>query len=257
MTFITYNARARVAIKHLLAPDMTSWRKYMHQTQQAPRACLLAATFAAAVALAQPAIAAETALELAPAAVADLYIKTIINQDEASVAQLNAYLRPTRLAGQQSAEYASYSALKAADAKFPTETGKLIADLFPAAMQAAVKPAAELLAANVIAAKNGAVCQATKAAPVTVENGMQTAAVSFECQLVKVPVAWATAAQQLAKSGCKVEQCTAGLQKIAATYTSSPKQTWRAVFAVSREKNSEAWRNDFARETFDEIWEYL
>ncbi|MGK5004757.1 hypothetical protein [Janthinobacterium sp. LB2P70] len=225
-----------------------------------PAARLLAATFAAA--LMQPAMAAEstavsTAVELAPLAVADLYIKTIINQDEASVAKLNAYLRPTRLAGHQSAEYASYSALKAADAQFPTQTGKLIADLFPADMRTAVTPAAELLAANVIAAKNGAACQATKADPVTVENGMQTAAVSFECQVVKVPVAWAPAAQQLAKSGCKVEQCKDGLQKIAATYTSSPKQTWRAVFAVSREKSSEAWRNDFARETFDEIWEYL
>ena len=228
----------------------------MHQIQATSRTALLAATFTAAVALAQPAIAAD-AMELAPLDVANLYIKTIINQDEASVAKLNAYLRPTRLAGKQSAEYASYSDLKAADAKFPAETGKLIADLFPAAMRAAVTPAAELLAANVIAAKNGAACQATKADPVTVENGMQTAAVSFECQVVKVPVAWAPAAQQLAKSGCKVEQCQAGLQKIAATYTSSPKQTWRAVFAVSREKNSEAWRNDFARETFDEIWEYL
>ena len=229
----------------------------MHQTQATSRTAMLAATFTAAVALAQPAIAAETAVELAPLDVANLYIKTIINQDEASVTKLNAYLRPTRLAGKQSAEYASYSDLKAADARFPAETGKLIADLFPAAMRAAVTPAAELLAANVIAAKNGAVCQATKADPVTVENGMQTTAVSFECQVVKVPVAWAPAAQQLAKSGCKVEQCQAGLQKIAATYTSSPKQTWRAVFAVSREKNAEAWRNDFARETFDEIWEYL
>ncbi|MEG0881164.1 MAG: hypothetical protein RSH52_07865 [Janthinobacterium sp.] len=230
----------------------------MHQTQQTSRTALLAAALAAAVTLAQPAIAAETtAVELAPLDVANLYIKTIINQDEASVAKLNAYLRPTRLAGQQSAEYASYSDLKAANAKFPAETGKLIADLFPAAMRAAVTPVAELLAANVIAAKNGAACQATKADPVTVENGMQTVAVSFECQVVKVPVAWAPAAQQLAKSGCKVEQCKAGLQKIAATYTSSPKQTWRAVFAVSREKDSEAWRNDFARETFDEIWEYL
>lgn len=228
----------------------------MHQTQATSRTALLAATFTAALALAQPAIAAD-AVELAPLDVANLYIKTIINQDEASVAKLNAYLRPTRLAGHQSAEYASYSDLKAADAKFPAETGKLIADLFPAAMRAAVTPAAELLAANVIAAKNGAVCQATKADPVTVENGMQTAAVSFECQVVKVPVAWAPAAQQLAKSGCKVDQCQAGLQQIAATYTSSPKQTWRAVFAVSREKNAEAWRNDFARETFDEIWEYL
>ncbi|PJJ17960.1 hypothetical protein SAMN05216517_101297 [Janthinobacterium sp. OK676] len=224
----------------------------MHK--QFPAARMLAATFAAA--LMQPAVAAETA-ELAPVDVANLYIKTIINQDEASVAKLNAYLRPTRLAGQQSAEYASYSGLKEADAKFPTQTGKLIADLFPAAMRAAVTPAAEQLAANVIAAKNGAACQATKAAPVTVENGIQTAAVSFECQVVKVPVTWATAAQQLAKSGCKLEQCKAGLEKIAATYTSSPKQAWRAVFAVSREKNSEAWRNDFARETFDEIWEYL
>lgn len=216
----------------------------------------MATVFAAAMALAQPAIAAEAA-ELAPVDVANLYIKTIINQDEASVARLNAYLRPTRLAGKQSAEYASYSGLQETTAQFPKETGKLIADLFPAAMRAAVTPAAEQLAANVIAAKNGAVCQATKADPVTVENGMQTAAVSFECQVVKVPVAWAPAAQQLAKSGCKVEQCTAGLKKIAATYTSSPKQAWRAVFAVSREKNSEAWRNDFARETFDEIWEYL
>ena len=224
----------------------------MHK--QFPAARMLAATFAAA--LMQPAIAAETA-ELAPVDVANLYIKTIINQDEASVAKLNAYLRPTRLAGQQSAEYASYSGLKEADARFPTQTGKLIADLFPAAMRAAVTPAAEQLAANVIAAKNGAACQATKAAPVTVENGIQTAAVSFECQVVTVPVTGATAAQQLAQSGCKLEQCKAGLEKIAATYTSSPKQAWRAVFAVSREKNSEAWRNDFARETFDEIWEYL
>ena len=252
MNLTIYNARARVAEKHFLAPDIESWRTYMHK--QFPAARMLAATFAAA--LMQPAIAAETA-ELAPVDVANLYIKTIINQDEASVAKLNAYLRPTRLAGQQSAEYASYSGLKEADARFPTQTGKLIADLFPAAMRAAVTPAAEQLAANVIAAKNGAACQATKAAPVTVENGIQTAAVSFECQVVKVPVTWATAAQQLAKSGCKLEQCKAGLEKIAATYTSSPKQAWRAVFAVSREKNSEAWRNDFARETFDEIWEYL
>ena len=229
----------------------------MHQTQQTSRTLVLAATVAAAVALAQPAVAADTAVALAPVDVAKLYIKTIINHDEAGVAQLNAYLRPTRLAGQQSAEYASYSGLKEADAKFPKETGKLIADLFPAAMRAAVTPAAELLAANVIAAKNGAACQANKADPVTVENGMQTAAVSFECQIVKVPVAWAPAAQQLAKSGCKVEQCAAGLQKIAATYTAAPRQAWRAVVAVSREKNSEAWRNDFARETFDEIWEYL
>ncbi|MCC7595990.1 hypothetical protein IGS61_00740 [Janthinobacterium sp. FW305-129] len=228
----------------------------MHQTVATSRTALLAAAFTA-VALAQPAIAADTAVVLAPVDVANLYIKTIINHDEASVAQLNAYLRPTRLAGHQSAEYASYSGLKETDEKFPKETGKLIADLFPAAMHAAVTPAAEQLAANVIAAMNGAACQATKADPVTVGNGMQTAVVSFECQLVKVPVAWAAAAKQLAKSGCKVEQCKAGLQKIAATYTSSPKQTWRAAFAVSREKDSEAWRNDFARETFDEIWEYL
>ena len=226
----------------------------MHK--QFPAARLLAATLAAA--LMQPVMAAEpTAVELAPLAVANLYIKTIINHDEASVAQLNAYLRPTRLAGQQSAEYASYSGLKETDAKFPKETGKLIADLFPAARRAAVTPAAEQLAANVIAAMNGAACQATKADPVTVENGMQTSAVSFECQIVKVPLAWAPAAQQLAKSGCTVEQCKTGLQKIAATYTGSPKQTWRAVFAVSREKDSEAWRNVFARETFYEIWEYL
>ncbi|PHV17783.1 hypothetical protein GQ37_004875 [Janthinobacterium sp. BJB1] len=218
---------------------------------------MLAASIAAALVLAQPAVAAETVVEMAPVDVANLYIKTIINHDEASVARLNAYLRPTRLAGQQSAEYASYSGLKETDAIFPKETGKLIADLFPAAMRAAVTPAAEQLAANVIAAKNGAECQAAKADPVTVENGMQTAVVSFECQVVKVPVVWATAAQQLAKSGCKAEQCKAGLQKIAASYTNSPKQTWRAAFAVSREKNSEAWRNDFARETFDEIWDYL
>ena len=229
----------------------------MHQTQQTSRTLVLAATVAAAVALAQPAVAADTAVALAPVDVAKLYIKTIINHDEAGVAQLNAYLRPTRLAGQQSAEYASYSGLKEADAKFPKETGKLIADLFPAAMRAAVTPAAEQLAANVIAAKDGAACQATKADPVTVANGIQTVVVSFECQLVKVPVTWAPAAQQLAKSGCKAEECAAGLQRIAATYTSSPKQTWRAVFALSREKDSEAWRNDFARETFDEIWEYL
>lgn len=226
----------------------------MHQMKQIPAATLLAAL----AAVIQPAMAADTAAPvLAPVEVANLYIKTIINQDEASVAKLNAYLRPTRLAGHQSAEYASYSALQEANAQFPKETGKLIAGLFPAAMQAAVTPAAELLAGNIIAAKNGAVCQATKAAPVTVENGMQTAAVSFECQIVKVPVAWAPAAQQLAKSGCKVEQCVAGLQNIAATYAASPKQAWRAVFAVSREKDTEAWRNDFARETFDEIWEYL
>ncbi|NBV18428.1 MAG: hypothetical protein EBS11_17960 [Janthinobacterium sp.] len=222
--------------------------------KQIPAATLLAAL----AAVIQPAMAADTAAPvLAPVEVANLYIKTIINQDEASVAKLNAYLRPTRLAGHQSAEYASYSALQEANAQFPKETGKLIAGLFPAAMQAAVTPAAELLAGNIIAAKNGAVCQAIKAAPVTVENGMQTAAVSFECQIVKVPVAWAPAAQQLAKSGCKVEQCVAGLQNIAATYAASPKQAWRAVFAVSREKDTEAWRNDFARETFDEIWEYL
>ncbi|MEG1056002.1 MAG: hypothetical protein RSF79_28625, partial [Janthinobacterium sp.] len=69
----------------------------MHQTQQTSRTALLAAALAAAVTLAQPAIAAETtAVELAPLDVANLYIKTIINQDEASVAKLNAYLRPTR-----------------------------------------------------------------------------------------------------------------------------------------------------------------
>jgi len=142
----------------------------MHK--QFPAARLLAATFAAA--LMQPVLAAEpAAVELAPLDVSNLYIKTIINQDEASVAKLNAYLRPTRLAGHQSAEYASYSGLKEADSKFPTETGKLIADLFPAAMRAALTPAAELLAANVIAAKNGAACLATKAggAQIGVEFG--------------------------------------------------------------------------------------
>lgn len=229
----------------------------MHQTPRFPAATLLAATLAAA-ALIQPAMAAEPAVvELAPIAVADLYIKTIVNQDEASVAKLNAYLRPTRLAGKQSAEYASFSGLQETTAKFPAETGKLIAGLFPADMHAALTPAAELLAANVIAAKNGAVCQATKAEPVTEENGMQTAVVNFECQLVKAPVAWATAAQELAKSGCKVAQCADGLKKAAASYAAAPKQTWRAVFGLSREKNTEAWRNDFARETFDEIWDYL
>ena len=55
----------------------------MHK--QFPAARLLAATFAAA--LMQPAMAAEpTAVELAPLAVANLFIQTIINQDEASVA---------------------------------------------------------------------------------------------------------------------------------------------------------------------------
>jgi len=230
--------------------------KRMHQARYLKSLTLLATL--ASVALAQPAIAAETAnTDLAPVEVANLYIKTVVNEDEASIAALNDYLRATRLAGHQPAEYASFSDLRKAAAEFPIEMGKTIAGLFPAAMQASLTPAARQLAANVLAAKNGAICKTTGAEPVKEERGIQTAAVSFECQIVKAPLSWAQAAQQLAKSGCKAEQCEAGLKKIADSYATGPQQTWSAVFPVSREKSTEAWRNDFARETFNDIWEYL
>lgn len=228
----------------------------MHQTRYFKSLSLLA--ILASIALAQPAMATESAsTELAPVEVANLYIKTVVNEDEASIAALNAYLRATRLAGHQPAEYASFSELRTAAAEFPVAMGKTIAGLFPATMQADLIPAAQQLAANVLAAKNGAVCKTTSAAPVTEKNGIQTSAVSFECQIIKAPLSWAKAAQQLAKSGCKAEQCEAGLKKIADSYATGPQQTWSAVFPVSREKSTEAWRNDFARETFNDIWEYL
>jgi len=228
----------------------------MHQTRYFKSLSLLATL--ASIALAQPAMATESAsTELAPVEVANLYIKTVVNEDEASIAALNAYLRATRLAGHQPAEYASFSDLRTAAAEFPIAMGKTIAGLFPATMQASLTPAAQQLAANVLAAKNGAVCKTTSAAPVTEKNGIQTSAVSFECQIVKAPLSWAKAAQQLAKSGCTAEQCEAGLKKIADSYATGPQQTWSAVFPVSREKSTEAWRNDFARETFNDIWEYL
>lgn len=228
----------------------------MHQPRNSKSIALLATLLSAA--LAQPVMAAESAThELAPIDVAGLYIKTVVNEDEASIAALNDYLRATRLAGHQSAEYASFSELRKAAAEFPVEMGKTIAGLFPAAMQASLTPAARQLAANVLAAKNGAVCKTTGAEPVKQEGGIQTSAVSFECQLVKAPLSWAKAAQQLAKSACQPQQCEAGLKKIADSYATGPQQTWKAVFPVSREKSTEAWRNDFARETFNDIWEYL
>src|SRR5471032_2450174 len=77
--------------------------KRMHQARYLKSLTLLATL--ASVALAQPAIAAETAnTDLAPVEVANLYIKTVVNEDEASIAALNDYLRATRLAGHQPAK---------------------------------------------------------------------------------------------------------------------------------------------------------
>lgn len=198
--------------------------------------------------------AAET---LAPTAVADLYIRTLVNHDEQAIKQLNDYLRPDRVRSGRSADYANAADLKAADKAFPGEIADMALPLFPEAVRGSLKePLIDLMSA-VQKARQSSQCKAVSASETEKdENGILTTQVAFECTLVKVNETWANGIHRIAKSDCNASQCTSELKKLQAAYAAPASFTYKGTFAISmlpKDKDI-AWRNDFARETFDEMF---
>lgn len=202
------------------------------------------------------AVAAQAAEPPSPIPAADLYIKTLVNHDEQAIRQLNDYLRPDRLRSGRSADYADLAALQAADKAFPGEITEIAVKLFPQAMRDEMKAPLESLMSTVQQARQKSECKALSSEPPTMaSNGVLTAQVAFECSLVKTQESWAAAIQRLVRSNADVTKSRSDLQALQAAYAAPVSVSYRGVFPLSmvpKDKN-EAWRNDFARETFDEM----
>lgn len=197
---------------------------------------------------------------LAPTAVADLYIRTLVNHDEQAISKLNDYLRPDRLRSGRSADYANAADLKAADKAFPGEIADMALPLFPEETRGSLKaPLLDLMSA-VQKARQSTQCKTLSAGEVQKdEQGILTTEVAFSCSLVKVNETWANGIHRIAKSNCSAAQCTSELKKLQATYTVPASFEYKGTFSVSmlpKDKDI-AWRNDFASESFDEMFSDL
>lgn len=191
-----------------------------------------------------------------PIAAADLYIKTLVNHDEQAIRQLNDYLRPDRLRSGRSADYADLAALQAADKAFPGEIADIAVKLFPQAMREEMKAPLESLMGTVQQARQKSECKALSSdMPTMAGNGVLTAQVAFECALVKTNETWANAIQRLVRSNADAATSRSELKALQEAYAAPVSFSYSGVFPLSmvpKDKNV-AWRNDFARETFDKM----
>lgn len=192
-----------------------------------------------------------------PVDAANLYIRTVVNHDENSTQQLNDYLRADRLRSGRSADYADFKALKEADAVFPEQVAKLALPLFPKVLREELKAPLENLMGAVQQARLKTDCKALSSdEPSLSSRGVLNTTVSFECKLAKINETWAQGIKRMAAAQYSAENIIAELQKLQADYSATPSDVYRGVFTlgmVPKDKN-EAWRNDFAREPFDEMF---
>lgn len=205
------------------------------------------------------AFSSHAADSLKPTAVADLYIRTLVNHDEQANSKLNDYLRPDRLRSGRSADYASAADLKAADKAFPGEIADM-APLFPQAVRGSLKAPLIELMTTVQKARQSSQCKAVSAGEAQKDaNGVLTTEVAFSCTLVKTSETWANGIHRIAQSNCDATQCTSELKKLQATYAAPASFEYKGTFAISRvtQDKDTAWRNDFARETLDEMFSDL
>lgn len=206
------------------------------------------------------AFSSHAAESLKPTAVADLYIRTLVNHDEQAISQLNDYLRADRLRSGRSADYASAADLKAADKAFPGEIADMAMPLFPEAVRGSLKAPLIELMTTVQKARQSSQCKAVSAGEAQKDdNGILTTEVAFSCTLVKTNESWANGIHRIAQSNCDAAQCTSELKKLQATYTAPASFEYKGTFAISMvpQDKDTAWRNDFARETFDEMFSDL
>lgn len=197
--------------------------------------------------------------KLTPTDVADLYIKTIVNHDEKAINKLNDYLREDRLRMRIKSDYADLNKLKEADNAFPNELAEIMAkSVFPDSVGEKVKPSLVELMTVVQKARRSSQCKALSAGQAKKDsNGVLTTQVRFSCMLVVPNEVWANGVHRIAKSNCNTDQCIREINKLKRSYQSSPNFKYEGVFAISMatEDKDTAWRNDFARQTFDAMFE--
>lgn len=195
--------------------------------------------------------------DLTPITVADLYIKVQVNHDATAIKQLNDYLRPDRLRSGLSADYASYAELQGEDKAFPVEVAKNASELFPEASRTALLPPLEAVMSAVQQARRRSQCQVLSAEPMSKEDDELIVQVKFTCQVVKVNETWVNAVQRLGKSGYSVAQCRSELEALQKAYAGPVNSTYQSDFLLGREATDTAWRNDFAEEPIEEMFDEL
>lgn len=205
------------------------------------------------------ALASHAAEPPSPAVAVDLYLKTLVNHDEQAIQQLNDYLRADRLRSGRSADYANAADLKKADEEFPGEVAKMAQKLFPAEQQQALGAPLTALMATVQQARQKSECKVLESDKPAMDQDVLTANVKFECELVKAPETWVEGIQRLVRTKGTLADNLSGLKQLQAGYAIPLNFTYQGTFGVSmvpKDKN-EAWRNDFAREPVDQMFEAL
>ena len=206
------------------------------------------------------AAASQAAEPPSPIAAAELYIRTLVNHDEQAISQLNDYLRPDRLRSGRSADNANAAELKEADKDFPREIADVALPLFPEAQRNALRAPVESLMSTVQKTRQQSQCKTVSASkPRLDKHGVLNTEVKFSCQLVKTPETWAEGIQRMVRNKLSVDQVQGELKKLQAAYSAPANHTYEGTLSlgmVPKDKDK-AWRNDFARETFDEMFSEL
>lgn len=203
------------------------------------------------------AAASQAAEPASPIPAAELYIRTLVNHDEQAIAGLNDYLRADRVRSGRSADYADIAKLKAADQDFPRGVADIALPLFPEAQRQALREPVESLMSQVQKTRQQTQCKVISASkPDIGKHGQLNTEVTFSCQLVKTPETWAQGMQRMARSQLSVDQVREELQTLQNAYAAPASVTYQGIFhlgMVPKDKDL-AWRNDFAREAFDEMF---
>lgn len=203
------------------------------------------------------AAASQAAEPPSPIPAAELYIRTLVNHDDQAIAQLNEYLRPDRVRSGRSADYANAADLKAADKDFAREVADMALPLFPEAQRQALREPVESLMSQVQKTRQQTQCKTGSAAkPKLGQHGILSTEVKFSCQLVKIPETWAEGIQRMARNKLGVDQVRGELKKLQDAYAAPASFTYEGALPLSMvpKDKDKAWRNDFARETFDEMF---
>ncbi|MDR0215393.1 MAG: hypothetical protein LBE51_19195 [Acidovorax sp.] len=192
-----------------------------------------------------------------PVPAADLYLRTLVNHEEKAIADLNSYLRPDRLRSGRSADYADITALKKADQEFPGEVASMALPLFPEAQRKSLKTPLENLMRSVQEARQKSQCKALSAGETeTGAHGVLNTQVQFECLLVKTHETWAQGIQRMARAKLGTAKVVAELEALQKAYAGPASYKYEGMFPLSMvpQDKDVAWRNDFAREVVDEMF---
>ncbi|WP_423378752.1 hypothetical protein [Burkholderia sp. LMG 32019] len=191
------------------------------------------------------------AAELTPIEVTNLYLKAIVNHDESAIASLNAYLRPAR----GGVDFASFSDLKEADAKYPEEITETLFDNIPIRYQQQLKPLIMDVMRSQYDALLSTSCRALDTKPAKAARGQEAVMVTFECQMVQVPESWSTVFRRLSEGKPSVDDYTQALRALEREYNARKTSPVRMDFPLARERRANAiWRNDFPTETTNKLF---